>query len=289
MISTAQLVAALDKVAERIGIADRSFDGYTLADDEWHGGNAKWHLELAFVQLLAITEALQLPMLRADIAATFSEARREGMLTAEADPAGEPHQKWATSARRYWAALQESFAIEPAHTITKDLESILRAATYSITDSAVFGAPPENESTVHTRIESVLRCIFPDLIRKPRLGKPIKNFEPDTGIPSMQTLIEYKFISAASQVALVVDQLLADTRGYTSKEWNSFLYLIYETERFRSEAEWRQLLRECGVESNATVVVMSGSSVPRMSGPRAGQPNKRLQPSTPRANVKRRG
>jgi len=73
----------------------------------------------------------------------------------------------------------------------------------------------------------------------------------------------------------VADQVLADTRGYTSREWNSFIYVIYETERFRSESQWRQFLRECAVESNATIVVMSGHPVDRAARKRA-QPNKRL-------------
>jgi len=275
VISPTQLAAALDKISERIGIADSSFYEYALTDDEWRGGSASWHLELAFVQLMALTEALELPILRAEIAVAFAEAQKEGILTGDADPNGEPHLKWAASARRYWAALHGNFGSEPARTITKDLESILRDATYSIINPAIFSTPPEDEATVHLRIENLLKCILPDLVHKPRLGKPIKNFEPDTGIPSIQTLIEYKFLSSAVQVPQVVDELLADTRGYISPEWNSFVYVVYETERFRSESQWRQLLRDCAVESSATVVVMSGHHVRGNSRRRRRAPAKR--------------
>jgi hypothetical protein len=271
-MNPAQLAAALDKISERIGIANRAFDEYTHGADEWSQDNSAWHLELVFVQLLALTEALGLPVLRGEIASSLVAARKEGLMAAVTDPDGDPHQKWAITARKYWAALHGNYGSEPATTITKDLESLLRDAAYSITDPAVFASPPKDEACVHIRVENLLRCVFPDLVHKPRLGKPIKNFEPDTGIPSIQTLIEYKFLSSAEQIGPIADQLLADTRGYTSRDWNSFVYVIYETKRFRSEAQWRQLLRQCGVESSAGIVVMSGHPVARKPANRR-QPN----------------
>jgi hypothetical protein len=32
-------------------------------------------------------------------------------------------------------------------------------------------------------MEAILRCVFKDLKHKPPIGKAIKNFEPDTGLP----------------------------------------------------------------------------------------------------------
>ena len=101
----------------------------------------------------------------------------------------------------------------------------------------MFPIAPQNEKDVHLRIEAILKCIFPDMKRKPSLSKQIKNFEPDTGIPSLETLIEYKFLSRKIDVGGIADQLLADTRGYISKDWKRFLYVIYETNRFRTESD----------------------------------------------------
>jgi hypothetical protein len=140
--------------------------------------------------------------------------------------------------------------------VTKDVESILRAATYPLCDKNLFDGPPSDEATLHQRLEGILKCIFPDLQRKPRLTKPIKHFEPDTGIPSIHTLIEYKFLSSRDQVASIADELLADTRGYHSKDWTSFIYVIYETSRIKPENEWRQLMRDCDVDSRSTTVVV---------------------------------
>jgi hypothetical protein len=120
----------------------------------------------------------------------------------------------------------------------------------------------EMSSTHPFRIEGILKPVFPDLKYKLALTKQIKNFEPDTGIPSLTTLIEYKFLTRKIDVPKIADQILADTRGYISKEWTRFLYVIYETHRFRTEKDWNQLLEQSGVSANTTVVVLSGEPPP---------------------------
>jgi REase_DpnII-MboI len=122
---------------------------------------------------------------------------------------------------------------------------------------------PGNEDDVHVRVEAVLRCVFPDLRRKPPVAKQIKNFHPDTGIPSIGTLIEYKFMRDDAEAKRITDEILADTRGYDSKEWKNFVYVIYETQRIRPESQWRQLLRESGVTTNTEVIVISGEQPTR--------------------------
>ncbi|HZX49395.1 MAG TPA: hypothetical protein VFF47_09290 [Nitrospirota bacterium] len=131
------------------------------------------------------------------------------------------------------------------------------------TDKVLFRTTPENEKDVHLRIEGILKCVFPDLKHKPVITKQIKNFEPDTGISSIETLIEYKFLSRREDVATIADQVLADTRGYTSREWKRFLYVIYERNRFKPEKEWNQLLRQSGVPENTTVVVLCSETAKR--------------------------
>lgn len=152
--------------------------------------------------------------------------------------------------------------------VTKDLLQIIRDIHYPITDASMFGHPPSNEDEVHTRVEAILKCVFPDLKRKPTLTKQIKNFEPDTGIPSLQTLIEYKFLARKEDAGTVADEILADTRGYTSKEWNRFIYVIYETGRFKTESDWNQLLRESGVDGNTVAVVLCGEPTASKKPPR---------------------
>jgi hypothetical protein len=216
---------------------------------------------------LILAESLELPSIRQDIASVFAVAKKN-ITETRLDPDGDPYSRWAGPARQFCRAFQTICGNEPAYTVSIDIKSLIREATYSITNKSVFAKPPQNETDVHDRVEAVLRCVFPSLQRKPRLGKPIKNFEPDTGLPSIGTLVEFKFISRVEQVSGIADEILADTRGYTSKDWTSFVYAIYETKRFRSESEWNQLLRDCKVTEAAHVVVMSGE-------PRVDEPNKR--------------
>jgi hypothetical protein len=165
--------------------------------------------------------------------------------------------------RRFSRVIAAFYPREEQTKITKDLLQIIRDIHYVITDVALFRSIPANENDVHIRIEGILKCVFPDLKHKPTLTKQIKNFEPDTGIPSIETLIEYKFLSRKEDISIIADEILADTRGYTSRDWSRFLYVIYETNRFRTEKDWNELLRQSGVSENTTAVVLSGEPFKR--------------------------
>lgn len=176
--------------------------------------------------------------------------------------------------RCFSRALEGFFPKDRTTTVTKDILHILRDIHYVIADKNLFRTSPANENDIHLCIEGILKCVFPDLKHKPVLTKQIKNFEPDTGIPSYETLIEYKYLSRREDIPSVADEILADTRGYTSPDWNRFLYVIYESNRFRKEKEWNQVLKEAGVQ-NTTVVVLSGESVRRKRRMRKRKPQKR--------------
>ncbi len=260
-----QIAASLDSIAKVLNSAETALANLAVhhVGDEFNEYNAKWFLEVGFRQLLVVTEALDLPLLHATIAGDLERAQSNDFLALEVDPAGNPSLKWGTPAWMHLRTLRATFGVDSERTVTRDLEAILREAAYSITDPRVHRDPPANEKELHYRLENLLRAVFPVLLHKPRLAKAIKNFEPDTGIPSIQTLVEYKYLSNRGQVDRIADELLADTRGYTSKEWNSFFYVIYETHRIKPESEWRQLMRDCNVGASASVVVViSGEPKP---------------------------
>lgn len=248
---------AIRNLNERIKEADRDCYNWWLGDREY---NPSWSIELCFLQLLAITEALELEELRKMVHLEYSKIKdsKKGFLESKPDNDGEPYSTALSQIRQLVRPLESFFPKEAYTTVTKDLLQIIRDIHYVITDKDLFGTVPSNESDVHLRIEGILKCVFPDLKHKPVLTKQIKNFEPDTGIPSIKTLIEYKFLSRKDDTAKIADQILADTRGYLSKEWRHFLYVIYETNRFRTERDWDQLLRQSGVPENTTIVVLSG-------------------------------
>ena len=249
---------AIYNLKDKIKEADRYFDEWCMTDDDHR--EPAWLIEICFLQLLAITEALGLEELRKMIHLEYSAIKnsKEGYTKADISPDGEPYSAVLARIRRFLRALESFFPTEDHTKITKDLLQIIRDIHYVITDKVLFRTTPSNENDVHLRIEGILKCVFPDLKHKPTLTKQIKNFEPDTGIPSIETLIEYKFLSRREDIATIADQVLADTRGYTSKDWNRFLYVIYETHRFKPEKDWNQLLIQSGVPQNTTAVVLSG-------------------------------
>lgn len=257
MSETLNIQGAIANLKVAISDANRSFDDF-IRGDEW--SDAGWRIEACFLKLLTIVEAVGLPGLHKMIHSEYLAKKdsKEGFLRQARMPDGEPFSENVSVLRRFLGAIEQFFPIKNSTVITKDILQILRDIHYAITDKALFEKVPQNERDVHIRIEGILKCVFPDLKHKPTLTKPIKNFEPDTGIPSIETLIEYKFLSRSDDVKAIVDEVLADTRGYASKDWSHFIYVIYETNRFRPEKEWVQLLRQSGVPENTTIIVLSG-------------------------------
>jgi hypothetical protein len=249
---------AIHDLKNKTSEADHKFDEWVMTEDDWR--DPSWLIERCFLQLLAITEALELEEFRKMIHVEYGEIKiSKGGFSAEGQtPDGEPYSLVISKIRCFIYVLESFFPKEDHTKITKDLLQIIRDIHYVITDKVLFRTTPSNEKDVHLRIEGILKCVFPDLKHKPTLTKQIKNFEPDTGIPSIETLIEYKFLSSKEDIAAIADQVLADTRGYTSRDWNHFVYVIYETNRFRTEKDWNQLLTQSGVSENTTVVVLSG-------------------------------
>ena len=86
--------------------------------------------------------------------------------------------------------------------------------------------------------------------------------------------MEYKFVATDGDVKRVADEVLADTRAYVSKEWDKFIYLIYETRRLKHESQWMELLRSSGVDDNTQIVVICGEEptdgVEKIGAPREG-------------------
>jgi len=231
-----------------------------IEEGNWYYTDPAGQIEDCFLKLIAVTDAMGLTETNRIVCEEYNiaKASQDGFMATEKGPDDHEYSACLNKVRQFLYTIEMFFPPEKQLRVTTDLLEIIRNVHYTITDKKAFCTVPQNEQDVHLRIEGILKPIFPDLKHKPVLTKPIKNFEPDTGIPSLQTLIEYKFLSKREDVAPFADQILADTRGYTSKEWRRFIYVVYETNRFRPEREWNDLLQESGVLFNTTVVVLSG-------------------------------
>jgi len=249
-----------ESIQEAATAFEKFMDAIGPTDSDYHKeqeGIVEYYLDRAFLELRLFLETKGITQMLQVVSADHQKAQADFMKE-EMAPWGEAFSFWAGRLRQYIRAIDTTFGTAAPTTVTKDLIDILRAAVYSITDVECFSSPPANESDVHVRIEAVLRCVFPDLRHEPPIGKPIKNFEPDTGLPSLQTLIEYKFVATKADVKRVADEVLADTRAYISKEWDKFVYVIYETKRLKPEIQWQALLRSSGVGDSTQILVISG-------------------------------
>jgi hypothetical protein len=217
-----------------------------------------WFLNGAFLELRLLLEEKGLPQTLQLVAVDHQKAQEDFM---KGDPNHwglEPSSFWVNRLRQHVRAVDTSLGISAQSMVTRDLVEILRNAEYSITDTKCFSSRPQCERQVQDRMEAILKCVFRDLKREPLIGKPIKNFKPDTGLPSTRTLIEYKFVATTQDIARVADEVLADTRAYVSEDWDQFVFVVYETRRLRPEHAWNDHLRSCGVGDNTQIVVIHG-------------------------------
>ena len=259
--STVTSVRSLINQAERSvwALARHKYGG---SDDGGHFHTIVTSLYAAYSQLMLMAESLGLTHMYDQIRKSYDEAidRKDGMSARETDPAGEPYLLVEWELNRFASSFEAVYGLRPSHVVSKDVIDVLRATQYAITDRNCFAEPPASEADVHRRIEAVLKCVFPDLDHKPPIPKPVKNFEPDTGLPSMRTLIEYKFIQTIADAKRVADEILADTCGYKSSDWDKFVFVIYETKRLKPEEDWNRLLDQCGTAFNTEAIVLCGEA-----------------------------
>ena len=224
-------------------------------------GDSGWSIENCWLLALAILESLELDNLRSLLLEDYKRIKESGHGFGESgkdEDLDEVFPVHLARLRQYLYALEPFFAEDMQQTVMKDLLQILRGTQYTIADEKLFGSVPQSEDDVHRRIEGILKPVYPDLKHKPVLTKQITNFIPDTGIPSLKTLIEYKFLDDEKIAPRIANEIYADTRGYVSSEWGRFIYVIYETRRFKPEKDWNQLLREAKVPPNTIAIVISG-------------------------------
>lgn len=259
------------KISEAISSIESCFrEASNAASDSYHyhqndsfdeyDQTACFYVEKSFVEVLILLEHLKLTSTHQTVQGIY-EIAKTGSLTKSQRGSEEPYLVWIEKLRMYVDGISSIYGLgDTASTELRDLKEIIKRTVYPICDKNLFGRQPAKEADVHDRIEAILKCHFSDLKRKPTLTKPIKNFEPDTGIPSTKTLIEYKFVSNTIDAKRVVDEILADAHGYKSTFWKNLLFVIYETHRVMPEEDWCALLRECELGSSYEVVVLSGDA-----------------------------
>ena len=259
MHTAIEISSAIACIESSIREAERYCDKFHYEDHcEGDLDSCKYYVERSFYELLVLADRLNLTSTYDLAAKEFKSAKKIGFGETESYE-GEMYSKWTGRVRLIADAIASSFGLaKTSQSEVQDLKAILKRAVYVICDTPLFANAPTSEADVHVRLEAILKCYYPDLKSKPRLTKPIKNFEPDTGLPSAKTLLEYKYISNSADAKRVADEILADASGYRSRDWTSLLFVIYETRRVKPEEEWQNLLKECQLYDGVEAIVLSG-------------------------------
>jgi hypothetical protein len=119
---------------------------------------------------------------------------------------------------------------------------------------------PQREFDVQKVMRSHLEGVFDDYVTKPSIDKPLVHFEPDGGIPSLKAAIECKFVSTESEVKEAVHGLTEDLSGYAgSNQWTEFYSVVYMTEAFATEGQFRTALGKSGHAGGWTTILVTGA------------------------------
>lgn len=221
---------------------------------------AKSAMKSSWLSLITLIEACRHGFLLNHARELFEQVL-EAPLSTEMGPE-EPLLTWQWEARRLLDVVETFWEEGESGSVARsEVASLLRNSQRLIVDRAVFGWRPVDEADVHRRLEGILRSTFPTLLHKPPIAKSIKGFQPDTGIPSVGVLVEYKFLKAKSDAKRIVDEILADLSGYKSPGYGHLVICIYETIRAYSEDEWIRLIEEANPELGVDLVLLCGAEV----------------------------
>ncbi len=253
--------AAIRAIQTRLNRATSAGDNWLLFEgDAWDKRACESYLLDAWVLLVDLIARLNHgPLL--EFAKDEFEKCKNNPTASEMGP-DEPFLIWSGQAYNLMQMVQDLYVSDdPKTSDPKNVDhllAIIRNSEYYITSRAAFGWIPCREDDVHRRLEGLLKCTYTDILTKPPLAKPIKGFIPDSGIPSLNTLLEYKFIETEAKGRTVLDEILADIGGYQTDAYDTFVFVIYETVRLFAEDEWLAGIAASKPRNRVEAIVIHG-------------------------------
>jgi hypothetical protein len=265
-----QIEVEVDAITTRYKRADSNGDSwlfrgqnedYDHEEQKWLLRSFKVDLEFAWIMLLDLLERLGHKELLEFARNDYNDFKKEP--SANAMGYDEPFLIWPTRLRLLLTILKDlhlpESGLEGTPIEIEKLKRLIKNSEYYITQTSVFSWVPCIEDDVHNRIEGILKCAYPDLKRKPPLAKKIKGFIPDTGIPSLRTFIEYKFINNEKEAKAVLDEIFSDISGYKDHEYDRYIFVIYETGRVFNRSDWEEAVASAQAKEIIDVIVLQGS------------------------------
>jgi hypothetical protein len=118
------------------------------------------------------------------------------------------------------------------------------------------GITPKKELDVQDVMHDYLAALFTDYRHPVHINGIIHNFEPDGGILSLKTAIEFKFAATESEVSTALNGIFEDISGYKgSSDWTRFYTVVYQTKSFESEDRFRSEMVRSGARSWTPILV----------------------------------
>ena len=124
------------------------------------------------------------------------------------------------------------------------LERILRNTQVIINET---NTKPTSEPQVYKAVKFVVKSVFPSAL-EPTSGffKSFKNYNPDILVPEIHTAVEYKYADTEAKLKNQIDQVIADTKGYTGDtNYEIFYAVFYVTDDFwgidKFETVWKEM------------------------------------------------
>lgn len=210
------------------------------------------HIEAAFRGIGALAERLGVPSIERE--ATCFRSNRAYLEKTSRPFEGEIHSDAYSKAHACFAPLR---AMSNAKAITSHgvLRNILTKTAVIIRDR---GLQPKNESDVRNAILEVCNYSFPDAMREVGIPRILKHTKGDIGIPSLRTMVEFKFIDSLAELKASLDGVYADMKGYHHHDWDTFYGVFYMTEPFCIQEDVEKEFELVSADKSWTPIVVHG-------------------------------
>ena len=97
----------------------------------------------------------------------------------------------------------------------------------------------KKEIDLHYFVEAFLRPLGLGLTHKPKVPGVRSGREPDTGIPSLNLLIEYKYMRRRVEYERIKKAIAEDIVLYLKPPWRDLFFVIYQSDNFFGQAVWQ--------------------------------------------------
>ncbi|MGB9991015.1 hypothetical protein [Pseudoduganella rhizocola] len=236
----------LERSYSRMSEVDADADNHKIAIHV-----LEYHLQRTLRAIGALAERLGTPSIEREVSALRQDRAKLQATTREYD---DLHSEALAIARSCFAPLR---AMTDAHKVTA--QDVFRNI---ISKTAVMlgnmGKAPTSEAEVRNAVFEVCSYSFPDAIKEVGIPKLLKTYKGDLGIPSLRTMVEFKFITSPAEMKAALDGVYADMKGYNHPDWDTFYGVFYMTEPFYTQDDVEREFKFVGADRSWTPIVVQG-------------------------------